>query len=347
MRRSNILAVGVAAAFCAALFLGGCAASESYTPPEASPSVTSPTLLEDGVLKVGVDAASAPLAGQPENSSKIVGIDVDIAAALADELGLKVEVVDVGSDPEAALKEKRVDVVMGIDATDASSSLWVSESYLPSGVALFTKTGGSSSAPSTDSTASIAAQISSKSAWAAANAYKKADLVTADSLESAFSQLDSGEVDYVASDLVIGTYAAHSAGEDVESVALLEAAGGYCIGVSSSNTQLQSAVTEAVSSLADKGIVSVIEAKWLGGDLDTSGMAVVSSSSSATNSSDAASTDATDASATGESATDASADGTAADSASADSSSASDSTGSDSSSSSSVADAAGSNAVSL
>ena len=73
-------------------------------------------------------------------SGKIIGIDVDIAAALADELGLKLSVVDVGSDPAGALANGTVDVVLGIDDSASDGDFWRSASYLPTGIALFALT---------------------------------------------------------------------------------------------------------------------------------------------------------------------------------------------------------------
>ena len=40
----------------------------------------------------------------------------DVAAYLADQLGVKVEVVDVGTDPAGALSSNKVDVVLGVAA---------------------------------------------------------------------------------------------------------------------------------------------------------------------------------------------------------------------------------------
>ena len=116
--------------------LTGCSSQQSYTPPEKAATLSSPTIGKDGTLRVGVNTDNQPLAGQPESSSKIVGIDVDVAAALADSFGLKLEIVDVGSDAESALKEGTVDIVMGIDKSDSSTSFWKSDVPTPA-VALF------------------------------------------------------------------------------------------------------------------------------------------------------------------------------------------------------------------
>ena len=88
----------------------GCAPTD-YSPSLKDAKLSSPSILEDGKLKVGVDFGNPPFAGDTAKSS---GIDIDIAAAIADELGLNVEYVDVGSSPELALENNKVDMVMGM-----------------------------------------------------------------------------------------------------------------------------------------------------------------------------------------------------------------------------------------
>ena len=236
-----------AAVCCAAMLLlaTGCQQQqESYTPPEATPSVSKPVIAQEGVLRVGVNANNAPLAGQPSSSTKIVGIDVDMAAALADQLGLKLEVVDVSTDAAGALTSGKVDVVMGVNKSD-SPSFWTSDTYLPTAVALF--------AHST--------------------------ITTPEDLKSAFSALESGKVQYVAADAVVGSYVSNNAGMDVHMVALMQQASGYCVGVLDGNTQLKQAVSNALSAMNSNGVSSVIQKKWLGTAMDLSGIKLTAGAS--------------------------------------------------------------------
>lgn len=252
---------------------------ETYTPEEGTPTISSPTIGEDGVLRVGVDSSSTPLAGQSTTSDNIVGIDVDIAAALADELGLKLEIVDVGDDPATALSEGTVDIVLGVSASNTSETYWLSDIYVSTAVALFTLEGSSTDIPANDSSVSIAAQVSSKSAWAVANQYDQSVISTTSNLEDAFTALADGEVSYVASDAIIGTFAAYNTDLDVQIVALMEEASGYCVAVLNTNTDLQSAISEALATISDNGTISIIEKKWLGTELDLSALAVTDTSS--------------------------------------------------------------------
>ncbi len=256
-----------ALALCAMLVCAGCSGDSDYQPELKSPTISSPTIAEDGVLRVGVDADSSPLAGM--NNDNIIGIDVDIAAYIADELGLKLSIVDVGNDPAGALSENKVDIVMGVNEdSDAFESLWTTEQYLPKGVVLFSLASKDAAVPTSAEGITIAAQTSSTSAWAVTNSFGENALTSTSNLQEAFSLLASDSVDFVAADAVIGLYAARVQDVDVNLTALLTAASGYHVGVSSENTELQTAVGDALNTLVSEGIVNIVETKWLGRTLD-------------------------------------------------------------------------------
>ncbi|WP_454946413.1 substrate-binding periplasmic protein [Cryptobacterium curtum] len=271
-QRVSLLAV-VSALLIAVLGLCGCAQvselssslfGKPYTPEKLQPTVSTPTIGKEGVLRVGVDASNAPYSTQV--SGKLAGIDVDMAAALAAQMGLSLELVDVGSDAEGALKAGTVDVVMSMDSSDSSSSYWLSDPYLQTCVALFSK-GQASSVPSASSSVSIEAQAASMSAWEVSNQFGDEALKTVPDLKTAFSDLNGGKVDYVAADAVIGVYITHTTHSDVHITALMQKVSGRSIGVLSSNDELKKAVSDALDAINSGGIGSIIEAKWLGSAL--------------------------------------------------------------------------------
>lgn len=271
MKRFKHLAISLAfAASIAALFaLSGCAQQQSYTPPQADPVINTPTISEDGVLKVGVDTSNAPLAGKSSSSGNIVGVDVDVASALADELGLKVQFVDVANDAAGALEAGTVDIVMGVNKASADGSFWVSEQYIDSSVVLFA-TSSSATVPNASTTSSIAAQASSTSSWAVTNEFEHANLETQTDLKSCFDLLKQGGVDYVAADAVKGLYTASRNNVSVEIIASMQSVSGYGVGVLDSNSTLKQAVSTALSAIASNGVMDVIESKWFGTTLDLS-----------------------------------------------------------------------------
>lgn len=277
-RLRTIAAITFSAILTTSLF--GCSSSEEYKPSLSSPTVSSPTIGQDGTLRVGVNSDRSPLAGM--GSERIIGIDVDIAAAIADELGLKLEVTDIGTDAEKALAEDKVDLVLDIDSSENHSGFWTSEDYIPTGVALFALESSDSTIPQTVSDKSIAAQVSSKSAWAVTNAFGTDALSSTTDLATAFTDLSSGSIDYVAADVIIGMYAANRQGIDVKIVALLGAATGYCAGVAQENTELQSIVKDTLERLKSNGTIEVIEKKWLGEPIDIENIDVIENKAQST-----------------------------------------------------------------
>lgn len=267
-KMARVCAAALAAAL--AFALGGCSSQEEYVPPLGDPQVSPPAIGQEGVLRVGVNTEKSPLAGR--GSEKIIGIDVDIAAALADQLGLKVQIEDIGTDADKALEEGSVDIVMGQETVEEDDAIWHSPQYLPTGVVLFAKEGSNAAVPTGAVTPKIAAQISSKSAWAVTNAFGEDALVSTNDLATAFSDLSKGNVDFVASDAVIGMYAANLQDVPVEIACLLDTASGYCVGVKKNDTELQKAIQGALEAITGNGVVGVIEDKWLGGSISLEGV---------------------------------------------------------------------------
>ena len=277
MKRFKVIALACVVLACAGLVLSGCQ-SQEYVPQGKEQSVSASALGTPGTLRVGVNAQSAPLAGQTSSTSHIVGIDVDAAAYLADQMGLKVEIIDIGNDPATALKDSKVDVVLGVDASEEASGYWKSNAYIQTGVALF-GTAAESAVPTTDSEPKIAAQASSKSSWRVTNLFGDDSLVVQDDLKSAFDAMDKGTARYVAADAVIGTYVAYTNQYDDKIIALLQDPSGYCAAVAESNSELQSAVASAIDKLMNGGMLGIIEAKWLGSSLDLANATVVKAGS--------------------------------------------------------------------
>ena len=296
---------GVCMAVFLTLALSGCTlVLESEAPALEKAQLTAPTISENGVLKVGVNTSQSPLAGM--GASKIIGIDVDIAAALADSLGLKLQIVDTGSTPSKSLSNGDVDVAFGVDKSDAPSGVKLTDAYLPTAVVYFKKAGASSAALTSESSPKIGVQGSSKSAWSASNSFGTNNLVSSSDLAGAFQSLASGTVDYVAADAVIGMYAANKANVNVEIAALGSELSGYCVAMTETNTALVSEISTALANLVSDGTIATIQSKWLGTEIDiasatkvgnsgTTSSSDISSISSSTSGLSASGTTATDA----------------------------------------------------
>ena len=233
MKRASVLVLSLVVALCLALPLAGCSSS-NYTPQLKEQTVNDSALNTAGTLRVGINASNPPYAAQ--SNGTIVGIDVDIAAALADELGLKLELVDVGTAIDTAFERENVDIVMG--AEEANSAYWMSDEYMNSGIALFSLT-EDAQAPTEAGSFKIAAQSSSMSAWEVTDHYGESCLENAGDPTAAFEMLSTGSVNYVAAESTIGQYVIHTSGIEAYPIALLQAATPRAIAVGADNTELQ------------------------------------------------------------------------------------------------------------
>ncbi|MDR3307518.1 MAG: transporter substrate-binding domain-containing protein [Coriobacteriales bacterium] len=262
----GLVTVLLGAALCG---MGGCAApagTGSMTIPQ-TPTVDVPTIGVSGVLRVGVDSTHAPFAGMSKGS--IIGIDIDIAAALADHLGLKLEIVDMaGQTPETLLSSGSVDLIMAVDPSNntfTTQPLLVGP-YLLDGPALFTVS--VSSTPTAVELSSLAgatvlAQQDSVSAWAVGERIGASSVKTVTSLAEAFDQLAAGTASYAASDALLGTFLALDY-EDVVCTQIIDEPLGIYLGVSGSNQALADSLVGALQEVRDNGVLELLITKWLG-----------------------------------------------------------------------------------
>lgn len=251
-----------------------CGCTESYVPQMKSPTIEADALLEPGVLKVGVNASSYPFAGVSNSTMK--GYDVDVAAAIATEMGLKVDFVDIGMSGAEALGDGTVDMVMGIDtSTVPAGTCWLSDGYAPSCICLFAA--GDTGAPAAaGEVPSVGAQTSSLSALLVSQTFGNSALKVSIDLNSVVMGLADGETGYAAVDAFVGTYVSNRLGADTHIVGLLEEPSVYAIGIDSDNAKLQKAVSDALGGLKDTGVIDVIMTRWLGAPLDLSGIEMIS-----------------------------------------------------------------------
>jgi polar amino acid transport system substrate-binding protein len=236
----------------------------SLTLPAAT--IAPPEINSSGVLTVGVDPAHAPFAGS--SGGKTIGMDVDIAAAIAEKLGLRLSIVPVqsGEDVSSKLKNHEIDLYMGLqtDATSTYSEAQVGP-YLVDGPAVFMidVSGDMPFDPNQLVGVQIAAQEKSLSAWQVGKDYGEANVLSLATLEEVFNQLNSGAVSYAAADAVVGSFLAMDY-KNIRCKSILGSAKGVYMGVAKDRAELASRLTEVLKTLRDDGSLEVIIAKWLG-----------------------------------------------------------------------------------
>lgn len=246
--------------------LAGCGSGTKKT--DLVPTIAPPLIATEGVLRAGVDLSYPPFAG--EDKGEKAGIDVDVAAALAERLGLKLELVDIkAADVPAALKAKKIDIALGaMPIADAVlADVTVAGSYLTDGPALFSMVTSGTATPTVTpdglGALRVGVQQGSDSFWAMESAYGQGFATPSTTLREAFTALAAGEIDVVVADAVVGAYLAR----DFPGVTFaVQYAPAKPLGVlvTKDATEFETAIRKELDALASEGVLDTIRTKWVG-----------------------------------------------------------------------------------
>lgn len=266
--------VAAAAALAACVALAGCSGPLSaIAGPEASvgealaakTAALSPKVestISKGVLTVGIDTQDGmvPLY-VGSDSGRAYGMDVDLASALADELGLKVRFVSV-DDANPGLGTT-CDVLMGAVDGQVGATTVVGD-YAERASAFFHK--GDTGVAKVDdlSSKSVGVQMGSVSQTALSKTGLMMSVKTYDNLNAAFDALESGGVDYVLCDAYSGAYLS-ARYEEVCLAGTLDAPKAQGIAVSSQNAELADAVKAAYDAVEKNGLMGLVRRRWVAG----------------------------------------------------------------------------------
>lgn len=243
--------------------------------PALTPKIAPPAIKQAGVLRVAIDPTQPPFAGAVDGET--VGMDVDVAAAVAERLGLKLELVELGwKEIPKAVANRTVDLGLGaIPITEAVlADVSVAGSYATDGIGLFamTATGtAETTAPISPTQAAalvadakVGCQKESAAQWFLESEFWEGYAKVYDTLRAAFDALKAGEIDYVACDAFVGAYLAR----DYESISFVGPLGEPTpLGaiVAKDSPELETSVREVLDAMAADGTLAAIRAKWVGG----------------------------------------------------------------------------------
>ena len=269
MKRALTTIVTTVVTACLACMAAGCSnlpSVEEAAQSQAKAShLSAGATLSQGALVVGVNIDDAPYAWRSAvtSAAPIDGVDVDVALALAENMGLTARFVNIGTDYSAAANGV-CDVVMGgTAATVNDGTEIVVGAYSESSPAVFSK--DPSGVPTIDALAvsSIGVQENSASARALQAMVPTAPLVGFATLNDAFAALEAGNVTFVACDSFMGGYLA-TAYPDIALAGALSMPETRGVAVSAGNIELQDAVRNALDVMAADGELRQIRSRWVG-----------------------------------------------------------------------------------
>ena len=232
----------------------------------ASTTATDLKTVTEGVLTMSTNAAFPPYEST-DDSGNVVGIDADIAAAIAEKLGLKLQIDDMDFDGAlAAPQSGKSDIVMaGVTVNeDRLLTLDFTESYA-TGVQVVIVPEGSDVTLDNLGEQQIGTQRGTTGYIYCTDDYGEDHVVAYDDAIAAVKALNNGQIDCV----VIDSAPAQELVKANPGLTILDTeyvTEDYAIGVAKGNTALLDAVNGALTELVEDGTVQSIIDKYIPAD---------------------------------------------------------------------------------
>lgn len=267
-----VLAAGVLAA---SLALFGCSsnstAGNDTKKDDSAKADTSYTLVTDGTLTMGTSADYPPF--ENLENGEAVGFDVDLCKAVADELGLKFEVVNNQFDSllTGLAAGGKFDVVLaGMTVEPEREELAdFTDTYYVDDQAVAVMKDGAITKDNAKEELNKAGVIIAVQSGTTGETYCRENFPNAtiqpygNSTDS-FAAMQAGQATAVCTNAAVVKKMLSEAYSDAQVV--LEVATGeeYAVAVNKDNPELTKAINEAIKKLQDDGTVEKLAAKWLG-----------------------------------------------------------------------------------
>jgi len=226
--------------------------------------------LEDGVLNVGSDIAYAPFEFYQEGTEIEDGLDIDLAEAIADALGVDIEFLNTGFDGIIpALQTEDFDVIVSaMTITDERSELIDFVAYITVGTGIVVPAGNPNNIQGLDDLCglTVAVQVGTIQVDMLNEQNDKCaepiDVVTFDTNPLAVEDLRTGGADANFSDFPVAAEDAAQSGGDLEVVDPQVAPEPYGIGLRKESTELNDVIADAIQAIRDSGKYDQILAEW-------------------------------------------------------------------------------------
>lgn len=271
--------------------LAGCGASKAPAEPAKSnenqtPAADTPAsgaddslkyIKDKGALVVGLDDAFPPM-GFRDDKNEIVGFDIDVARAVCEKLGVKLELQPIDWDAkDQEMKTKRIDCIWnGFSINDERLKTYeMSKSYMDNHMALIVKSdsGIKSQADMAGKKMGIQSGSSADDALndqsAAALKNSLAEVVPFKDNTTALMDLETNGVDAVLMDDVVANYFIKTNNKNYTVLSDFLYSEKYAVGFRKGELELTEAVNNALVELKKDGTLAKIATEWFGSDTTT------------------------------------------------------------------------------
>ncbi len=267
-RRSFLAAAGLSVAALALTACGGSSASTASSVASSAASTSAAagelTTVEAGKLTMATNATFPPYE-MTTDSGDIEGIDVDTAKAIAEKLGLELQIDDMDFDAALlSVQQGKADIAMaGITVTDERKAVMAfSDSYATGIQSIIVPEGSDIASPDDLAGKKIGTQRGTTGYIYCTDDFGEDSVVAYDNGLTAVQALNNGQVDAVVIDNAPAKeYVAANPGLKVLETSYAEE--DYAIGMSKDNTALVEAVNAALEELKADGTLQSIVDKYI------------------------------------------------------------------------------------
>ena len=268
-RRSFLAAAGLSVAALALTACGGSSASTASSVASSVAASTSAaagelTTVEAGKLTMATNATFPPYE-MTTDSGDIEGIDVDTAKAIAEKLGLELQIDDMDFDAALlSVQQGKADIAMaGITVTDERKAVMAfSDSYATGIQSIIVPEGSDIASPDDLAGKKIGTQRGTTGYIYCTDDFGEDSVVAYDNGLTAVQALNNGQVDAVVIDNAPAQeFVAANPGLKVLETSYAEE--DYAIGMSKDNTALVEAVNAALEELKADGTLQSIVDKYI------------------------------------------------------------------------------------
>ena len=273
-----LISLGLSGCGSASTATNSVASGETQEAPAESSAASKDgsSTLDKDTLVVGLDDTFAPM-GFKDESGEIVGFDIDLAKAVGEKLGKKIEFQSIDwSMKEAELNAGNIDFIWNGYSIDDERKEQVDfgKPYLKNRQIIITLADSDINIKADLKGKVVAAQTGSTAVTAmekepeVVEGFKDGKPVTYESNNDVLMDLETGRVDAAVADEIIVRYYISKKGEDKYKI--LEDDFGdeeYGVGMRKGDTAMVDACNKAYDELKQEGKVAEISTKWFGEDI--------------------------------------------------------------------------------
>ena len=221
------------------------------------------------VVRVATDATYPPFETVDETTKGLVGFDIDLINAVAEEAGLQIELVNVGFDPLlTGIAQCQYDAAIAAISIsdDRAKQMSFSNSYINAGqIVTINKATTDIQGPDDLVGKKIGVQLGTTGAIEAEK-IAIAEVQAYDTVDLAFQDLVNKQVDAVVADYPTSLAFVQVNSNDIVTVGDVFTDESYGIAVCKTNTDLLNKINDGLAKVQAKGLIQELEQKWLAGD---------------------------------------------------------------------------------